>query len=63
MKTAWSDNTFIGLDKDYITYVGSSMILDVACCYLWSFSLCINIKMGKNSCKMLILVGDYLYGK
>ena len=24
--------------------------LDVACCYLWLFSLYINIKIGKNSC-------------
>ena len=44
--------TVIGLDKDYITYVGSLVILDVACCYLWLFSLHINIKMGNNSCKM-----------
>ena len=26
---------------------GSSMILDVACCYLWLFSLYINIKIDK----------------
>ena len=51
MKTAWSDKTVIGLDKEYITYVGSLVILDVAC-YLWLFSLYINMKMSKNSCKM-----------
>ena len=28
----------------------SLVILDVACCYLWLFSLYINIKIGKNSC-------------
>ena len=27
----------------------SFVILDVACCYLWLFSLYINIKIGKNS--------------
>ena len=52
MKTAWSDKSVIELDKDYLTYVGSSVILDVTCCYLWLSSLYINIKMGKNSCKM-----------
>ena len=26
----------------------SLVILDVACCYLWLFSLYINIKIGKN---------------
>ena len=29
---------------------GSLVILDVACCYLWLYSLYINIKLGKNSC-------------
>ena len=29
---------------------GSLVILDVARCYLWLFSLYINIKIGKNSC-------------
>ena len=29
---------------------GSLVILDVACCYLWLFTLYINIKIGKNSC-------------
>ena len=31
----------------------SCVILDVACCYLWLFSLYINMKIGKNSCLML----------
>ena len=34
------------------------MILDVARCYLWLFSLYINIKIGKSR-----LAGDHLYGK
>ena len=29
---------------------GSLVILDVARCYLWFFTLYINIKIGKNSC-------------
>ena len=29
---------------------GSLMILHVACCYLWLFSLYINIKIGNSSC-------------
>ena len=29
---------------------GSLVILEVACCDLWLFSLYINIKIGKNSC-------------
>ena len=29
---------------------GSLVILDVARCYLWIFTLYINIKIGKNSC-------------
>ena len=29
---------------------GSLVILDVARCYLWLFTLYINIKLGKNSC-------------
>ena len=53
MKTAWSDKTVIGLDKDYITNVGSLVILDLACCYLWLYSLYKTIKMGTNGCKML----------
>ena len=32
---------------------GSLVILDVARCYSWLFSLYINIKIGKNSCYML----------
>ena len=39
------------------------MILDVARCYLWLFTLYINIKIGKNSCWVLGLAGDHLYGK
>ena len=30
--------------------LGSLVILDVARCYLWLFTLYINIKIGKNSC-------------
>ena len=29
---------------------GSLVILDVAHCYLWLFTLYISIKIGKNSC-------------
>ena len=29
---------------------GFGQILDVARCYLWLFTLYINIKIGKNSC-------------
>ena len=29
---------------------GSLVILDMARCYLWLFTLYINIKIGKNSC-------------
>ena len=32
---------------------GSLVILDVMCCYLWLFSLYINIKICKNSCYIL----------
>ena len=42
---------------------GSLMILDVACCYLWLFSLYINIKIGQNSNYNVTLAGDHLYGK
>ena len=43
---------------------GSLVILDVAHCYLWLFTLYINIKIGKNSCfKNVRLAGDHLYGK
>ena len=62
MKTAWSDKTVIGLEKDYRAYVGSLAILDVACCYLLLFSLYININMGKIVVNVK-LVGDNLYGK
>ena len=30
--------------------MASVVILDVTGCYLWFFSLYINIKIGKNSC-------------
>ena len=39
------------------------MILDVARCYLWLFTLYINIKIGKNSCLNVRLAGDHLFGK
>ena len=45
---------------------GSSFlaILDVACCYLWLFSLYINIKIGKVKKLLNVrLAGDHLYGK
>ena len=32
---------------------GSLVILDVACCYLWLFSLYVNIKIDKNSYSVL----------
>ena len=38
------------------------MILDVACCYLWLFSLYINIKIGKKVLNVR-LAGDHLYGE
>ena len=42
---------------------GSLVILDVTCCYLWLFSLYINIKVGKNIFFYVRLAGDHLYGK
>ena len=33
-----------------IVYKAGPFILDVARCYLWLFTLYINIKIGKNSC-------------
>ena len=38
------------------------MILHVACCYLWLFSLYINIKIGKKLLHVR-LASDHLYGK
>ena len=38
------------------------MILDVARCYLWLFTLYINIKIGKNSFNVR-LPGNHLYEK
>ena len=29
------------------------MILDVARCYLWLFTLCVDVKMGKGGCYVL----------
>ena len=40
---------------------GSLVILDVARCYLWLFTLYLNIKIGKRL--NVRLAGDYLYGK
>ena len=39
------------------------MILDLAYCYLWLFSLHINIKTSKNSCLNVRLASDHLYGE
>ena len=52
------DNIYIYLDlalsyKDNLRRLfcfGSLVILDVARCYLWLFTLYINIKISKNSC-------------
>ena len=33
-----------------LSVFGSLVILDVAHCYLWLFTLYINIKIGKNIC-------------
>ena len=39
------------------------MILDVARCYLWLFTLYINIKIGKKKLLNVRLTGDHLFGK
>ena len=39
-----------GLECCRLFCFGSLVILDVARCYLWLFTLYINIKIGKNSC-------------
>ena len=39
------------------------MILDVACCYLWLFSLYININIGKKKLLNVRLAGDHLCGE
>ena len=39
-----------GRPKAALLFFGSLVILDVARCYLWLFTLYINIKIGKNSC-------------
>ena len=41
---------------------GSLATLDVARCYLWLFTLYINIKIGKIVVNVR-LAGDHLYGK
>ena len=41
-------------------YFSCLVILDVACCYLWLFSLYVNIKVGKIVVKVR-LDGDLLY--
>ena len=42
---------------------GSLVVLDVACCCLWLFSLYINIKIGRKWLLNVRLAGDHLYGK
>ena len=42
-----------GRPKAALLFFGSLVILDVARCYLWLFTLYINIKIGKNRCKMI----------
>ena len=37
-------------EASFLDLFGSLVILDVARCYLWLFTLYINIKIGKNSC-------------
>ena len=39
------------------------MISDVACCYLWLFSLCIKLKICNKYLLNVRLAGDHLYGK
>ena len=43
-------NFIAGRLKGGLFCFGSLVILDVAWCHLWLFSLYINIKIGKNSC-------------
>ena len=42
-------NTMLAVPRRLFCF-GSLVILDVARCYLWLFTLYINIKIGKNSC-------------
>ena len=42
-------NSFWAVSKSQFSDI-SLVILDVARCYLWLFTLYINIKIGKNSC-------------
>ena len=38
------------VSEGFLTCFGSLVILDVARCYGWLFTLYINSKIGKNSC-------------
>ena len=50
-QTSWRPPVISLLAVPRLLFCFSSLvILDVACCYLWLFSLYINIKIGKNSC-------------
>ena len=50
-QTSWSPLViFIVAVPRRLFRFGSLVILDVARCYLWLFTLYINIKIGKNSC-------------
>ena len=44
-----TEPTCIPLSGHFLDF-GSLVILDVARCYLWLFTLYINIKISKNSC-------------
>ena len=55
-QTSWSPPVILLLAvprRLFCFCFGSLVILNVACCYLWLFSLYINIKISKNSCLML----------
>ena len=43
-------DVYHGRKTTKIFCLDSLVISDVACCYLWLFSLYINIKIGENSC-------------
>ena len=50
-QTSWSPPAIFIAGRPKAAFCfGSLVILDVARCYLWLFTLYINIKMGKNSC-------------
>ena len=55
----WSTENLLLVVPRRLFCFSSLVILDVARCYLWLFTLYINIKIGKNSCYML----DHLLGK